>query len=225
MNLSAAAVTHPGRVRQNNEDAYLVRLDRSLFVVCDGMGGYAGGEVASCLACNTIAAAFDAVPATVRTAQSAAVLRVACRDAHYAVAHAQKESGNRKMGTTVVALIVSGGQAIVAHAGDSACYRLRRDSLRRLTAPHVMPAVRHCLTNALGHGGEVEVWEDTVEAGDMFLLCSDGLTDELDDPELRDALLAYRGQSAEATAQALVDVALRLGGRDNVTALVVKAGA
>ncbi len=215
----AAAVTHPGRVRGNNEDAYAVGPD--VWVVADGMGGHAGGEVAARAAAD---AAVGAEPARVVEVAHEAVLAVTTHDL-------------ADMGTTLVHAAVVGGRLEVRWAGDSRAYLLGPHGLVALTRDHnqaeqLLAAGRitaqqarvhpgqYRLTRALGLGApsSPQPGEAAAAAVGRLLLCTDGLTSELEDDVV--AVLLADG-TPEQAASALVDAAVDAGGRDNVTVVVV----
>jgi PPM family protein phosphatase len=241
MQLDTYALSIAGR-RTNNEDAVCVRPDLGLFVVADGMGGYEGGEVASALAVEAI---HELVR---RTASDADVtwpykidprrticeneLVVATRLAGDRIA-AHRTGELRDMGSTVVVLHLCDDRAVIAHVGDSRVYRLRGGALAQLTIDHSLVAQleasgakvdpgfqwRHVVTRALGTTtGEPDVQCELVRAGDVFLLCTDGLSEVLE-PEQIATLLA---QPAEPACRALVDAAYDAGSRDNISAVVVR---
>lgn len=225
------ARTDPGRARANNQDAYGCR--GPLFLVADGMGGHRGGEVASRIAVEQILVSdLDADPlAGLRAGFIAA--NQAIRD------HAEAHEECRGMGTTVAALVLAGPLAYIAHIGDSRVYRRRHEALTILTRDHSLVGElvrqgsispdearnhpqRSVLTRALGTDGEprVEFAEVDLAAGDLFLLCTDGLTAELTDEEIG-TVLSGPGDP-QAKAESLVDLAVRKGGSDNITAIVVE---
>lgn len=234
---SSAAVSDRGRVRDSNEDSALELPDRGLFAVADGMGGHAAGEVASRLAVETLEerlSADDSLP-------SAEQLTGAVRGANRSILRDADENPERSgMGTTLTALALEAdGRWRIGHVGDSRAYLYRDGELRQLTTDHSWvgrrvasgeltreEARRHpmssVLERALGTSRDVEVdlEEGRAEAGDLFLLCSDGLSDMLPHDEL-ESLLAPDGDPAEA-ADHLVSAANRAGGRDNVTVVLVR---
>jgi serine/threonine protein phosphatase PrpC len=241
MQLDSFALTIAGR-RANNEDAICAQPALGLFVVADGMGGYEGGEVASALAIDAI---HDLVR---RTAGDADVtwpygvdprrsvteneLMVATRLAADRIAE-RRVGALCEMGATVVALRLSRDGAVIAHVGDSRLYRLRDGALAQLTIDHSLAAQlaasgitpdanfawRHVVTRALGTAtSEPEVQRQAVARGDVFLLCSDGLTDVL----APDAIAARLTAPAEPACRALIDAAYRAGSRDNISAIVVR---
>jgi len=271
--IEASARTDRGHVRETNEDTGLARPDRGLFVVADGMGGHAAGEVASALAVDTVAqrlggegeppdaagadgtaagkdgvaehrgrvegpsdSAVDTAPTAVLPGGGGleevrgAVAR-AVRDANERILRdAERDPAHRGMGTTLTVLFFpSPDRWVAGHVGDSRAYRFRDGELRRLTADHTVAPGSSTLTRALGtgRGVEVDVLDGGVEPGDVFLLCSDGLTDMLDDAGLAGILadsLPGDGGDVDHAARALVEGALERGGRDNVTVVLSRIG-
>jgi serine/threonine protein phosphatase PrpC len=230
MRVEAAVRSDIGRLRQRNEDAYLVK--DSLFVVADGMGGHRGGDVASALALETIeSGAPDDV-----TLQG---LVEDIKRANQAVLERGEADRNlRGMGTTITALLVEDGRAHVAHVGDSRAYLLREGSLQQLTEDHTLvqrmvregrltedEAAHHpqrsVLTRALGVEEEVPVDELTldVHSGDRLLLCTDGLTTMIDRGRIQKILA--REVDPQAACDKLIDAANRAGGDDNITVIVL----
>ncbi len=228
-------ITDPGKVRQNNEDSLLVGegTDPSLFAVADGVGGSEAGEVASGI---TVEALKELDPeASFDTAVQEANQRILT-----AVQRDEKLSG---MGTTVVAVRFTGSQeeptAEVAHGGDSRAYLLRGGELKPLTEDHSLVAElvrsgdltraqaaehpqKNLITRALGADEDIEV--DTmvlpIQAGDRFLLCSDGLSDMLPEDRISE-ILSEPSQDPEGPARQLLSEALEAGGSDNVTIVLV----
>ncbi len=222
--------TDTGRQRNANEDSYFARSP--IFVVADGMGGAQAGEVAS----KAAAEAFDR---DLPDAPPERVLRETIEAANRTIhEHARSDPSLAGMGTTITAAIVDaeGGGVAIGHVGDSRAYRLRDGKLERLTRDHSLVEEmrrkgqltdaqaedhpqRSIITRALGPEPEVEVDLQTAQAqpGDVFLLCSDGLTTMLDDAKI--ARLLAGATSMTAAVRALVDEANRAGGRDNITAL------
>ncbi|MDQ3891531.1 MAG: Stp1/IreP family PP2C-type Ser/Thr phosphatase [Actinomycetota bacterium] len=228
-------VTHPGKVRKNNEDSLLVGegRDETLFVVADGIGGFEAGEVASSIAIDVLK---DVAPS--------GSLEDAIIEANRRILAASK--GDEKlsgMGTTVVAMRFGGTErepvAQISHVGDSRAYLLRDGDLKPITEDHSLVAElvrsgdltraqasehpqKNLITRALGAEEEVEV--DTtvlpIRPGDRLILCSDGLSDMVPETRMLD-LLTSSGESPEEAAQALVSAALEAGGADNVTVVVV----
>jgi PPM family protein phosphatase len=235
-----AIATDAGRVRKNNEDKAGAAPELNLFVLCDGMGGLEAGERASALAVETV---LNEVSSAAKTAQpSAEGLSAAIEHANEKIFKMAHDSGLKAgMGSTIVAVQFHGERAIVAHVGDSRVYRLRRGEFSQITDDHSFVAeqvrrgymtqdeanrsqMQNILIRALGVEPTVAVstTEELLLDGDMFLLCSDGLTHELNDSQIAGVL----GESA--SAQEAVDTLVRLaneaGGEDNITAIVIRNG-
>tara|TARA_Y100001970_G_scaffold293630_1_gene441805 strand:+ start:1256 stop:2461 length:1206 start_codon:yes stop_codon:yes gene_type:complete len=230
--LSWGGATDQGRVRANNQDA--MYADWGLFIVADGMGGHQGGEVAANLAVRAVAKAERGSVSDLRNAVVEANRLV------HETAIAQPELHG--MGTTLTALAVDqhgeGHQFVVLNVGDSRVYRYRDNQLEQLTEDHSYVAelvrrgdiddeaasvhpYRNMLTRAIGVHPDVEIdeWVFEPAVGDRFILCSDGLTNELDDSAIAEQLA--NADDPGAIAQALVATANEHGGRDNSTVLVV----
>ena len=212
------AATDVGLVREANEDALLVLPEAGVVAVADGLGGHAAGEVASAVAVDTLRAALGAAP-DLSEDEVPGLLGDAVQAAHRAVVDdADRDPDHRGMGTTVVVAHVRAGQAWVAHVGDSRAYALTGEGLVPLTRDHGAGGM---LTQALGLG---DVAADLVEVetapGDRLLLCTDGLTGTTDEAEI--AALLREGDPQQA-CDALVQAALRGGGIDNTTVVVVEA--
>ncbi|MEA2298581.1 MAG: family protein phosphatase [Solirubrobacteraceae bacterium] len=224
-----------GRERRANEDSYLARTP--IFVVADGMGGAQAGEVASRTAVELFAADLDDSLASPeqRLARRA-------REANQRIHELSRADSQRAgMGTTLTAVHVGAGEVAVAHVGDSRAYRLRGGELVLLTEDHSLVAElvrqgkltareadehpqRSIITRALGPEPEVEV--DTLthrgHAGDIYLLCSDGLTSMLPESRLHEILSST--STLEAAGRALIDAANAAGGRDNITVVLFRLG-
>lgn len=217
--------------RERNEDSFGIATDLGLFVVADGMGGYCGGEVASRLAVQTVDDCFfernGATPAQ-------DLMDVAFREANEEVRCARVDE-LEDMGSTLSAVAITAREAVIGHVGDSRVYLLRGGTLRRITRDHTVieslravgitgscihNAFSHMITRAIGVAAEPEpdLVRVEIEAGDRFLLCTDGLTDVVDDETIAELLGA---EAAPTACSRLVEEALRRGTRDNVTALVV----
>jgi len=241
MKLDSYALSIAGR-RGNNEDAVCALPELGLFIVADGMGGYEGGEIASALAVATIhelvrRTAGDADvtwPYEIDPTRSVTEneLMVATRLAADRIA-ARRHAALSQMGSTVVALRLSRDGAVISHVGDSRLYRLRDGAIAQLTTDHSLAAElaatgavpgadfpwRHVVTRALGTPvSEPEVQRQACAPGDVFLLCSDGLSEVLAAREIA-ALLAA---PAELACRALVEAAYAAGSRDNISAVVVR---
>jgi serine/threonine protein phosphatase PrpC len=228
-----AVRTDTGRQRSANEDSYFT--EGPLFVVADGMGGAQAGEVASKAAVDSFQNELPAGPPERVLAQT---IEAANRTIHEL---ARKDPGLAGMGTTTTAVIVdpAAEEVAIGHVGDSRAYRLRAGKFERLTRDHSLVEEmrrkgqlteaqaedhpqRSIITRALGPEPEVEVDVQTVPAaaGDVFLICSDGLTTMLDDDHV--ARLLGRASTMEAAVRALVDEANRAGGRDNITVIAFR---
>ena len=231
--------THQGHVRTKNEDTILVEPDLGLYAILDGMGGAASGEVASNLAARTLAA-FARGNLGTQELRPRDLLEAALNAAAIAVHDlATSIIQHRGMGTTVVAcLLVAARKILIAHAGDSRAYRLRDHRMQQLTCDHTISQqyinegrplppelaayYKTVVTRNLGEerGVAPEVLEEeTLEAGDRLLLCSDGLTDALSDETIQE-ILSTR-ESPSHIARQLVEAALAGPCRDNVSVLVL----
>ncbi len=240
-------LTDRGLVRSSNQDAFAVEDTVQLWVVADGMGGHAGGDVASRLA-------VDAVTTHIRNrassgegaapASAEAVLREAMAAAQQAILdEARAKTELAGMGTTCVALRIAGAPtavATIAHVGDSRAYRWRENRLEQLTQDHsviddyirrglISPAqafthpLRHVLARALGTDAcEPDVGVHVLEESDLILLCTDGLTKMMRDDRIAEVLLR-EGAAPEQACRALVQDALSRGGADNVTVIICAA--
>lgn len=236
-----AARTHVGRVRSQNEDAHLENPDTGLYLVADGMGGHAAGEVASGIAADTLGSRLDSLPPDADSA--ADELSEAIREANSRILREAAEDPAREgMGTTVTALLtLRDGRSVVGHVGDSRAYRLRDGEFLRITRDHTwvqeqverggltpeaarLHSASGVLTRALGVEADVEpdLIREEWREGDLYLLCSDGLTGMV--PDRRIAELLRNGEDLEERADALVELANREGGRDNVTVVLVAPG-
>lgn len=234
----AVARTSTGRVRTGNEDAFGFLPDHGIYVVCDGMGGAAGGEIASRLAVDTVLHRI----AVGNGAGSRDRIHEAIAEANRAVLErADREPGLYGMGTTLVALMVGHpepGKALIAHAGDSRCYLFRQGNLSLCTHDHSLvdeqmrlgtmtreeaerSPFRSVITRAIGTQESVteEILEMDTEPGDLFLLCTDGLTREVSEEEI--ARVLGDENEFERAVERLIDEANEAGGRDNVTCLLV----
>jgi serine/threonine protein phosphatase PrpC len=251
MEIKAYGLTHVGRQRQHNEDSYLVADEAKLFLVADGMGGHAAGEIASRIAVDSISEiilhtkeddgtwphAYDE-----HFKRSTNRLMAAVRLANTRVLEAmRKDARLRGMGTTVVACLADGETMSVAHVGDSRAYMIRNNQLQRITNDHSWvfeqvqagmlteaEAEKHPLRNVITRalGGALQVTPDAseieVKEGDLFLLCSDGLTGMVPEEEILKLVTQSNGD-LEKACQKLIEEANERGGLDNVTAILVKA--
>ncbi|HVX56870.1 MAG TPA: Stp1/IreP family PP2C-type Ser/Thr phosphatase [Candidatus Saccharimonadales bacterium] len=238
LHFAAAALSDRGRKRAKNEDAFGYSAEHGVYVVCDGMGGAAGGEVASTLAVDEMLRGFaerGALSGVRRAAEDAAVAAN-----NVVFTRAQRYPALSGMGTTLVALVVKQNAAWVLNVGDSRCYRLRCGRLEQLTHDHSLvdeqvrmgritpeealrSPLRNVITRAVGTQEAItpDCFEFQVDPGDLFLLCSDGLIRELTDAEIE--VLLQEGGSLEERVQRLVNAANAAGGRDNITCILVQA--
>lgn len=241
--------TDPGKKRANNEDAFLADDGLGLFAVADGIGGHQAGEVASGIAVETLRGAVpdmlgsgdrtppvefpegaDPIPGALRSVVSLANRRILA-----AVAQTPAFAG---MGTTLTALLFTRARATIAHIGDSRAYRLRAGTLRQLTEDHSLvaeqvkagtltpedartSAYRHVITRALGLAEESmpDLQVHDVEPDDVYMLCTDGLTEMVVNDVIRKVLAM---PSPETAVRMLIDAANKAGGVDNITAVVVR---
>lgn len=234
--VTGVARSDTGKRRASNEDSYLALQDHALYVVADGMGGYAGGDLASSTACEVMSRAFATgkfegrkVAARPRRGDELVRAIEMANGAVFAKASADPELTG--MGTTVVAARFSPNKKRMyyAHVGDSRLYRMRNEELRQMTRDHTIGEATGAtgplaarLTRAVGIGPEVDVdlGSDEPETGDVYLICSDGLTKMLRDTEIREVLASEKDLGK--AAQRLVDAANEHGGRDNVTVVLVR---
>ncbi len=241
--LASAELTDVGRRRKNNEDAVLRLPAQGVFCVADGMGGVQGGEVASKATVDALRQTFtdspDAPYAVTATASARLIARSLNRASQWIKVHSE-ERGLAGAGSTVVAIAfdqVNPSTALILHAGDSRAYRLRADKLVQLSADHSVAAAaglpddkdlpamfRGVITRAVGLENTVTLEETPtdVQAGDLFLLCSDGLSKMVSDKHLQKLLHKHLGDGPHALAQILVDEALKAGGEDNVSVVLVR---
>ncbi len=278
---SAAAVTDRGRKRSSNEDAFGYSIEHGVYLVCDGMGGAAAGEIASSLAIDEVLRLVTERVTEARqsadvvggggnesgqssgrggedskpgAALVAAIAEEAVVAANHAIhSRAQRNARLSGMGTTLVGLLASiedgDSRMWILNVGDSRCYRLRGESIELCTQDHSLveeqvrmgrmtrseasrSPLRNVITRALGTQPSVtpDVIEVEVEAGDLFLLCSDGLTRELSDEKIA-SILREPNAEEEATGEGaeldrmclrLIAAANRAGGHDNITCLIVR---
>jgi len=203
-------------VRENNEDRYLVREGRNatLLAVADGVGGEAGGELASAAAIDALAAVFDAKPGQA----PADALAAAMRGANDAVLGAAGQSGQKGAASTLVAAAIAGTSAVIGNLGDSRAYLLRDGEIRMVTADHAGDQ-QSSITRFVGdeRGVQPDVFVETLRPGDRLLLCSDGLTRHVPDADIASTA---RRKDLGSAVNALVDLAKSRGGEDNITVVL-----
>ena len=223
--------THVGKVRKNNEDSLLV-AEPNIFVAADGMGGAAAGEVASKLLVDTVKNFLSEIPEPLdEKVLSKSILKASAA----IMRETYKNPDLRGMGTTATILHIYNGQAYFAHVGDSRLYRLKNSFLEQITLDHsyvetlvrngeltpeqarVHP-MKNILTQAVGATSdlEVETGNFKIEGGEIFLLCTDGLTNMVEDAVIKKILA-----ESQSPAEDLIQAALDNGGHDNITAVVV----
>lgn len=248
--IESAALSDIGKKRKTNQDYFLQNSKNDLYLVADGMGGHAGGAEAAKLTVTTIddfITQADASPEVtwpfgynIQMPFEHNVLRTAILLANLKVCHAAELTEHfAGMGSTMVAVWIRGSTVFWSHVGDSRLYCLRGMKLQQLTEDHTLVqeqlkrgiitmeearthSLRHVVTHAVGSREhfEVEVREQPLEAGDLLLLCCDGLSDKVENEELQGVLLERR--DLVTTCRTLVDTANRAGGDDNITVVLLR---
>jgi len=249
--LTFVGQTDTGRVREHNEDTIATDPDVGLLVLADGMGGYNAGEVASGIAVKTITNLvregllredLASIDRSTGLTRPSIVLRDAITRANkiiYQTARSQAECEG--MGTTVVAALFYDNRISIAHVGDSRLYRQRGSQIAQVTMDHSLlqelvdrgfyspeeaqrAANKNYVTRALGVEPqvEVEVQEHPVDKGDIFILCSDGLSDMVEDEDIRLTISTF-GANLDTVAKQLIQLANENGGRDNVSVVLAQA--
>ncbi len=248
--LQSATLSDPGRVRDHNEDCIESRPDIGLYVLADGMGGYNAGEVASGMATSLIADGLAAawIPSEVERLSREEAMALADRLIREQIARAntaifttsQNNPECAGMGTTLVVCLFHDNSLTVAHIGDSRLYRLRGEAMEQVTRDHsllqeqldsglITPEEakssqnKNLVTKALGidPAVEPELHAYETQPDDIYLLCSDGLNDMVDDEEIRLTMVTLR-QNPSLTVQQLVQAANDNGGRDNISAMLIR---
>lgn len=242
--------TDVGRRRERNEDAFLINPDLQLYIVADGMGGHVGGGFASRMAVNTIEEVVTQLTADpeatledgeeVRPNDYKSLLRYAVQTAsHRIYAKAGEDPALRGMGTTTVALLVRDQKAYIANVGDSRGYCIRGSEMKQVTVDHSLVGeqmragiisesdakghrLRNIITRSVGFQDlvDIDVAVRPVKVGDIYLLCTDGLTNMVEDPEIFSVITH---NSLRGACQQLIDLANERGGDDNVTVLTLAA--
>lgn len=233
--MRVAGVTDIGLYRKRNEDHYFIDTDKGIFLVCDGMGGHKGGDVASHMAVETVrqtlswASTDDIIPNMLNAVQLA-------NEAIYN--KGQADESLHEMGTTLTAAAIFDNEMIIAHVGDSSLFHYRAGLLKKITRDHTLAeqmladgllkqedvgsnVYNHVLTRAVGVEDHVEadIYHQEIEKGDWILLSTDGLTDLVKEDEICEYLDC--ADEPQATAKALVDLALSKGGYDNITIVLL----
>jgi serine/threonine protein phosphatase PrpC len=251
MRITSCGMTDVGVKRTNNEDNYLINDELNLFVVCDGMGGHAGGEFASAIAVNTVEEVLTSIEIRPNAEdfemdESAGPVEVVREKLRYSIRlagqriyrRAQEDSDYQGMGTTCLALMVDNGNAFMAHVGDSRGYLIRDGRIEQLTEDHSLVnervragllteeeaknhKLKNIITRSLGFMEDVEIDLSVraVRRGDMFVLCSDGLSNLVEAEEMSDSALEFGPQGS---ARRMIEAACERGGDDNITVIVVR---
>jgi protein phosphatase len=242
---TAAALTDRGRKRPSNEDAFGFSVEHGVYVVCDGMGGAAAGEIASSIAVDEVLRVLTS-QRDGSTPLPELAEKAVCEANEAIFARAQRNRRLNGMGTTLVALVAEERRAWVLNVGDSRCYRLRRGRLEQLTLDHSLveeqvrmgrmsysealrSPLRNVITRALGtqHCVTPDCFEVQAEPGDVYMLCSDGLTRELSDGTIESILepktLSVLNLPLEDRCTRLIEAAKKAGGHDNITCVLVQA--
>jgi protein phosphatase len=249
--LQLAGQTDVGMKRNHNEDTFSILEEENLFIVCDGMGGHASGEVASQMAIETIRNFFRDTredpeltwPYKMDRSRRYEENRLitAIKLANLRIHEASKrESKYHGMGTTIVAFYSIEEGAYLAHVGDSRIYRLRDGKLQQVTEDHSLlndyikmkkltaeeiAAFPHknVIVRALGmkESVKVDTFLEQPRPGDIFLLCTDGLSGEVPDPQIQEIMLRH-GKNLQPMCQELIDTAKKNGGSDNITVILVR---
>jgi len=239
MGFTCAGRSDIGCVRPRNEDAYLVLPEAGVFVVADGMGGQAAGELAAGMAVAALGEALARIGEDPEQAATAVLSRAIGKANEEIFQRTLAEEDKRGMGTTVTAMALRGSSYAIGHVGDSRAYVMREDELHQITKDHswvqeqvdagfltAEQARRHpyvsVITRCVGASPDVEpdVCTGGIRPGDVFLLATDGLTSMLDDDEILWMMMLQR--SPRELVDGLLAKASRMGGLDNITAIVVR---
>ena len=247
MNYTFYTRTDPGRARENNEDAVAVDDDTQLCVLADGMGGYNAGEIASGMATafikSEMARWLSEAGRHAKIKEIRRALEICVDNANRSIFNASDSNPQYSgMGTTLVVGVFHGAKLVLGHIGDSRCYRLRNAELSQITKDHSLlqeqidaglitheqassSTIKNLVTRALGVEDAVmlELNEHNIEVGDCYLMCSDGLSDMVDDAQI--ASILGGPIPMEQKADSLVAAANENGGRDNISVLLVEVDA
>jgi serine/threonine protein phosphatase PrpC len=249
--IAGVELTDTGMIRDHNEDAIGAQHENGLYVLADGMGGYNAGEVASSIAVKTVIELVNEACQRVDRAEieddtgfmrQTIVLRDAITRANKIIHQtAHSHSGCEGMGTTIVACLFYDNTISIAHVGDSRLYRMRQNRLEQITMDHSLlqelvdrgfytreeaerSTNRNYVTRALGveAGVDVEIQEVPVEPDDLFILCSDGLCDMVDDEEIHLTVSTFSA-NLDLVGQQLIQLSNDHGGKDNVSIIIAQA--
>ena len=247
LKVEAIGISDVGMKREKNEDAYLLRDDLGLYLVADGMGGHAGGEFASQIAVKTIEETIKNYPkyreevtitGTPGEPEPFQMLNCAIQRACKKIHEKSLEDPDlRGMGTTIVATLVNDENLWLAHVGDSRAYLIRDRNIQQLTEDHSLVheqvkagllsaeeakthKLKNIITRSVGFQEEVEadLFNMTIKPGDLFLICSDGLTSLVEDEEIKEVLLSH---DPKVAIRKLVQMSNERGGDDNITILIL----
>lgn len=242
-----SARSETGLVRNNNQDAFYVNQEQGLVVVADGMGGHSGGEIASGIAVQVMEAELSQAHWLNEGDEMQTLLKLgsAVEKANKGIrTQASQKPDLKGMGTTIVAVLFRLGRVFVAHVGDSRLYRFRDGKLHQITRDHSLQQQlldagtfktiadaeaagigSNILTRALGIEDQVEVdvTDEILKKDDVFLLCSDGLSNMVTDTDI-EKILSHYGRDIEAASERLLLGALSAGGLDNITLIVARPG-
>ncbi|NQU64225.1 MAG: Stp1/IreP family PP2C-type Ser/Thr phosphatase [SAR324 cluster bacterium] len=231
-----------GRVRQTNEDSYLIEPETGLFIVSDGMGGHRGGELASSFVTSDLSVTIDTELNKLRSSKPRAIRRIIQRAIYQhnkqVQMEGQSEAGYKDMGATVVLALIRSGRVTIANLGDSRLYRYRNGTLIQISRDHsiiaeliekgkLLPehAENHddegIITQYMGMEDKAvpHIKSFLLKKNDRLLLCTDGLTDMLTDSQIQDVLRTQ--PDADIAAKQLVKLANDAGGMDNITVLLI----
>jgi len=242
------AAVDPGRARSNNEDSVATDDEVALAILADGMGGYNAGEVASNMATTFIRTELGRwlreASAQANDAEVRRAMDICVDNANRAIFNAANTTPQYAgMGTTLVVAVFRDGRLLLGHVGDSRCYRLRAGKLEQITRDHsllqeqidaglitpeqaAVSSNKNLVTRAVGveDGVLLETHQHDVLPGDLYLMCSDGLSDMLADADIERLLLAgAEATPLEGTAKVLIDAANEAGGKDNISVILVRA--
>ena len=251
MQVQSFGVSDRGRIREHNEDSFLANQDDGIFLVADGMGGLSKGDVASRIAVKSIEnfithsrledITWPIKPREQYTMEENRFLAAISLANWNIYSEFQKDANSLGMGTTITGFLIDGEQLVIANVGDSRSYLLRDDMIEQLTEDHslVMEEVRkgnmtpeearnhpqkHVINRALGisESTQVDISRFAPQAGDLYLLCSDGLSDMITEAEILSLARAHGGKPLEELGNIFIDAALEHGGKDNVTVVFVR---
>ena len=250
MQIQSFGITNKGMVREYNEDNFIINTDERIFIVADGMGGLSKGDLASRIAVDAIRdfikdSRIEDITWPIKPQEQYSLeenrLLAAISLANWKIYQQfQEDVNNRGMGTTLVALLVDGDKVIIANVGDSRIYLFRNNSIEQLTDDHslVMEEVRrgnmtleearnhpqkHVINRALGisESTQADISSLNLQAEDLYLLCTDGLTDMISDEEMLSIVQSNNEETLEELCENFTTAANAQGGKDNITVVLV----